>query len=312
MPIDVQPHGVGVIGSEPFSRFVLERLSLRNDFTAAACWSPNGSTRLAIPGSDCVVHTSPRSVIDDARTDVIYFDGIAPPEVIALAIESQKSVIVESISEFSSGELHQLAELANGRGVIAVVDAPRRWADDFVLAKSLIDSGQLGRLERIRFAIHEQSLPGESFHLGVLRELGCHWLDQLLVFVQDDPIRVHFRTFHESAQPIDDGFLAMIEFHSGTSAVIEVQTASVLSLRTGWLLEGISGAYRGGRLYTRTADGEIIDEPVSRPTTGSDPFFDALAAGIHGDASALASLPDLRHCTRIMKLVEVLNESDER
>ena len=300
-----------MIGSGPFSRFVLERLSVRQDFVAVAWCCTSDYANWSIQGRDCVIHTSVQDVIDDPRSDLIYFDGEVSFELIARAIQCRKHVILPPISRLSSQELRQLAQMAADQGIIVVVDEPCRWDDDFTCAKSVFDGGQLGRPERIRLSIHEQSLPGEAFSQGILRELGCHWLDQLLTFVPDKTFRAHLRTFRRSSQAVDDGFLATVEFGDGTSAVIELQIRSVLSLRTGWLLEGSLGAYRAGRLYTRTADGEIIDEPVSRPITGNDPFFDGLSAEIQGATSTVSSLPDLTHVARVMELIEELEESNE-
>ncbi len=308
MPSDVQPHGVGVIGSGPFRQFVIERLSLRRDFTATACCSTDGAAHPPYHRDGCVNHSSPQDVIDDPRTSVIFFVGPFATDVVAAAIRAGKHVVLELARALSPQGLRHLAKLAAERGIVAVVDEPRRWDDDFLCAKSVFDSGTLGQLERTRLAIHERLLPGELFPLGVLKELGGHWLDQLLVFVHDQPQSIRLRTFRAADSATDDGFLAVIDFAGGVSAVIEVQTQSLLSLRTGWLLEGTAGAYRAGRLYTKTADGEIIDEPVNRPTlvsdpASNDPFFDTLTAAIRGDTNAQATLPDLAHAARVAELV---------
>lgn len=299
----VKPHGVGVIGSGPSCQFVLERLSLRQDFTATSRWSNDDDARSSGFPGDCVVHSSPQAVVGDPRTTTVYFAGPTPAGLIDLTIQSGKHVILESGSAYRSQDLRHLARMAADRAIIAVVDEPRRWDEDFLCAKRVFDNGSLGKLERLRLAIHERSLPGEMFPQGVLRELGCHWLDQLLVFVNDEPTSVRLRKFHDSTPACEHGFLAVIDFAGGTSAVIEVQTQSLLSLRTGWLLEGTTGAYRAGRLYSRTTDGEIIDEPVIHPTVGSDPFFDALAAAIQGSSQAHLVLPGLDHAARVLELV---------
>ncbi len=313
MPTDVQPHGVGVIGSGPFHQYVIERLSLRRDFTATACCSTDGAAHSPNQRDGCVNHSSAQAVIDDPRTSVIFFVGPVATDLVAAAIRTGKHVVLELARAPSPQDLRHLAKLAAERGIIAVVDEPRRWEDDFLCAKSVFDAGQLGQLERIRLAIHERSLPGEVFPQGVLKELGCHWLDQLLAFVHDEPQSVRLRTFRSADSATDEGFLTVIDFIGGVSAVIEVQTQSLLSLRTGWLLEGTAGAYRAGRLYTKTADGEIIDEPVNRPPlfsdpafsdpVSNDPFFDTLAAALRGDSNAQATLPDLAHAARVAELV---------
>ena len=311
MPSDVISHGVGVIGSGPFRQFVIERLSLRRDFAVTACCSADGAAHPPDHRESCVNHSSPQDVIDDPCTSVIFFVGPIATELVATAIQAGKHVVLELARRLSPQDLRHLAKLAAERGIVAVVDEPRRWDDDFLCAKSVFDKRQLGQLERIRLAIHERSLPGEVFPQGVLRELGCHWIDQLLAFVHDEPQSVRLRTFRGADSATDDGFLAVIDFAGGVSAVIELQTQSLLSLRTGWLLEGTAGAYRAGRLYTKTADGEIVDEPVSRPPVSSEPFFETLAAAIRGDTDAKATLPNLAHAARVAELVGKIVDSNE-
>jgi predicted dehydrogenase len=145
----------------------------------------------------------------------------------------------------------------------------------------------------------------------VLRELGCHWLDQLLVFAAGACKSTMLRKFYHAGGATEAGFLATLEFEDGTSAALEVQTASLLSLRTGWLLEGSHGAYRAGRRYSKAADGEIIDEPVTVPETSRDPFLDHLVKVMAGDPSVCGALVPLSHAARTMSLIEQLEAASE-
>jgi predicted dehydrogenase len=226
-----------------------------------------------------------------------------------MAIQAGKHVVLPLVNALGAAELHALAERARRDGVIAAVDQPWHWTDEAFRLKSLIDSGDLGQLRRIRLASHEFSLPGEAFPQGVLRELGWHWIDQLLSLLGDDAKSVQLRTFADESKGEELGFLAMIEFSKGASAVIELQTRSLLSLHTGWLLEGTSGAYRDGRKYLMTSDGEIVDEAVERPAASDEPFLDLLAAALRGDKDAKLLLPGLSRPARTAALIEKLEES---
>ncbi|HEY4258623.1 MAG TPA: hypothetical protein VGM98_00625, partial [Schlesneria sp.] len=237
MPADVKHYGLGVIGAGPFSHHLFERLLLREDLKAMAAWfgdqplSPN-------PPPGCEVHSQPRGVIENPRTQVVYFTEPASPDLIELAIQCGKAVVLTNTIGLTSDQLISLASLVSASGTLAVIDEPRRWDEDFLCAKTVFDAGQLGKLQRVRLAIHETSLPGETFSNGVLRELGGHWFDQLLAFTTSDPETARLLRFYKTPVTADVGFLAIIDFKDGISAVVEVQTASLLSLRTGWLLEG--------------------------------------------------------------------------
>jgi scyllo-inositol 2-dehydrogenase (NADP+) len=308
MPVDVKQYGLGLIGAGPLSHHFLERLLLRKDLKAVAAWFGSQPDRPNSPPG-CDVHSEPRGVIENPRTEVVYFAEPASPDLIELAIEFGKSVVLTSTIGLTSGELSRLAGLASAKELLAVVDEPRRWDEDFLGAKAVFDAGRLGKLQRIRLAIHETSLPGETFSNGVLRELGGHWLDQLLVFTTTDPQAIQFRRFYGTNGTVDVGFLATIDFSDGISAIVEVQTASLLSLRTGWLLEGAMGAYRAGRQYSKTADGEIIDEPVTIPALRADPFLDNLVKAVAGDQTGSLQLVTVSHAARTSALIELLEHA---
>lgn len=286
MPSDVKPLGVRLVGSGPFRCYVNERLQLRRDF----------------------------AIVDDDATQasaseacVVYLTGAPAADQVAAQIQSSQHVVLESIGHFSAEQLTRLAELAAAKDVVAVVDEPRRWDEDFLCARTVLENGRLGDPLLARLSIHESSLPGEIFPQGILRDLGIHWLDQLLVFAHAAPASARLRRFHDAAG--ECGFLAVIEFVNGLSALIELHTRSLLSLRTGWLLEGTAGAYRAGRQYTKAPDGEIIDEPVSMSARSTDPFFDRLSSVVRRESTA-TPLADLAHAARIMELIELLESSD--
>lgn len=308
MPADVKQYGLGLIGPGPFSHHLLERLLLREDLKAVAAWFGSQPDRPNSPPG-CEVHSQPRAVIESPRTEVVYFAEAASPDLIELAIQSGKGVVLTTTIGLTSSELFRLADLAAASGTLAVVDESRRWDEDFLGAKAVFDAGRLGQLQRVRIAIHETSLPGEAFPKGVLRELGGHWLDQLLAFTTSDPESVLLRRFYGTTGAADVGFLATIDFKEMISAVVEVQAASLLSLRTGWLLEGTTGAYRAGRQYSKTADGEIIDEPVTVPALSADPFLDKLVKSLAGDQADSLQLVTLPHAARTLALLELLENS---
>lgn len=302
MPPDLTKYGIGVIGAGPCSHHLFERLSLREDLKAVTAWFGESAQRPVVQSS-CELLSQPRIVIEDARTQIVYFAESAPRNLVELAIQHRKPVVLTTTAGLRSSDLEHVAALAESQGTIAILDASRRWDDDFLNAKSVFDSGGFGKLERLRLAFHETAMPGETFPGGILPELGFHWLDQLLVFVTSKPQVARLRRFNA-------GFLATIDFEDGVSAVIEVQLASLLSLRTGWLLEGATGAYRAGRRYSKTLDGEIIDEPVSvAPSTG-DPFFDTLTQAMSGDSATQLALATLKHAARVTALIELLEAAD--
>lgn len=300
-----EPFGVGLIGSSTTSRFVSERLSLRSDLRLIATWSEVSSLDSALSPSgvtlaECRRHATPLEVMHDPAVQVVHFARGSNVNWMRQALGAAKSIVVESPQSLSLDELEQLARDATAFRQAAVLYGSRRWEADFLQARTALESGRLGKLLRVRYSVHDERLPDEAFPLGVATELGWPVLDQLLVLLESHPChRIDWRHF-PSETDRRDGFVGHFEFAGNVSAVIEIQTRSLLSYRSGWMLEGTTGACRNGRLYTRTSDGEIIDEPLPSPNDSADPFFDGLASVLRGNAN---DLPTVSDATRVAALL---------
>ena len=293
-----EPFGVGLIGSSATSRFVCERLTLRSDLHLIATWSEEEQgedlplTFVGITPTKCRRHRTPFDVIQDPAVRVVHFASGSKVDWMRQALGAAKSIVIESPQSLSLDELDQLARDATSCQQTAAVYGPRRWDADFLQARSALESGRLGKLLRVRYSVHDYRLPDETFPRGVARELGSPVLDQLLVLLDSRPCHRFDWRYFPSDTDRSDGFVGRFDFAEDVSAVVEVQTRSLLSYRSDWMLEGTTGACRSGRLYTRTLDGEIIDEPLPTPSVSSDPFFDALASALRGNANELPTVSD--------------------
>lgn len=296
------PHGVAVVGSGSDARYVIERFLLRQDFRLVRT-SDHGSSALF------------QDLLNDEYVSLIYATDCCGSNLLETglpaALRAKKHLVLRSGVVPDPARLRHLAECVTD-DTVAIVDEPQRWDEDFLSARSLIDAGKLGSLKRIRFATHELAFPGELFPQGVLRDLGLHVLDQLLALVNDTPVSYRLRRCCDVADNREDGFVAILEFAGGASALVEIQTRSLLSSRSGWYLEGTTGAYRNGRLYTRTPDGEIVDEPIEQRVESRDPFLDALSAALRGDQSARSQLVSLSHAAGVQDVINALVESSGR
>jgi predicted dehydrogenase len=316
MTTETSPRGVGLIGSSPAALFAIERLTLRRDFQTVAVCLNQTTVDEHLVGTSCARYERSQDVIDDPRVEIVYVSAVtdvgdaggdeAGVSDVDAAIRAGKSVVLASPLTLSAGKLHQLAVTASERNVLATFDEPSLRHQDFLLAKFAIDSQRLGEVRRLHLSIFENELPGESFARGILRDLGSRWCTQLLMLVDSVPCQFHLRRFRESSMSADAGFLAIIDFENGASALIEIQTRSLLGYRSGWLIEGNAGSYRSGRIYAQTADGEIIDEPLSQPTVSSDPFLDSLACALRERVDVVPSLHD---AAQVVEVIDRLEQS---
>ncbi|MBH8596580.1 MULTISPECIES: oxidoreductase [unclassified Thermoactinomyces] len=146
------------------------------------------------------------------------------------AIEAGKHVVVEKPFTVTSSEADQLIQLAEEKGVILTVYHNRRWDNDFLTIKKILDQQLLGRLstfeshyDRYRPSVRrrwkEQNLPGS----GVLYDLGSHLIDQaLLLFGKPQTIWADLRAEREGTESVDYFHLVLgypelrVILHSGS------------------------------------------------------------------------------------------------
>jgi scyllo-inositol 2-dehydrogenase (NADP+) len=129
-----------------------------------------------------------------------------------------KHVVVEKPFTVTSAEAEALAALAKDRNVMLTVYHNRRWDNDFLTLKKLLQSGLLGQLsifeshfDRFRPVVRdrwrEKSLPGS----GMLYDLGSHLIDQALhLFGKPQRISADLREERAGAETTDYFHLVFI------------------------------------------------------------------------------------------------------
>ncbi|MDQ0192109.1 oxidoreductase [Paenibacillus wynnii] len=104
------------------------------------------------------------------------------------ALEAGKHVVVEKPFVLTYAQGKELIDLARSKGVLLSVYHNRRWDNDFLTLREIIDSGRLGRVftyeahfdryrREVRDRWRERGIPGS----GLLYDLGAHLIDQALV-----------------------------------------------------------------------------------------------------------------------------------
>ena len=72
------------------------------------------------------------------------------------------------------------------------------------------------------------------------------------------------------------------------------------------MLEGATGSFRGDRLFTETADGEIVDEPIEKPPFPAESLIGQLVTAWRGEPTTLPTLAD---AAEVVQLIEALEQS---
>lgn len=308
MTADERTWRVGIIGVNPVGLFLLEQMSLALDFRLVGVFDRDPARRQLVWQSGCELWDSPAVALAAVNVDVLLLMDCSSTVMISEALRSGKHVVLDRPWLLTSADLLQLHEQSLTTGCAATVATFRRGSTDFVSALTVLRSGRLGRLETVRMSSCEQILPREDDSPSLIREIGFQWLDQLLCLVESSTKQVCARRILLADQTNAIGLRATIEFTNGCDAQIEVLTRTRLSHRTGWMLEGSLGSYRGERLFTTTPDGEIVDEALLHPDRADETLIEGLVSAWRGRSSMLSSLAD---AARVVQLIETLERSAE-
>ncbi|WP_328400235.1 Gfo/Idh/MocA family oxidoreductase [Streptomyces sp. NBC_00390] len=195
------------------------------------------------------------------RADELDLIVIASPNkthvpIATAALQAGLAVVVDKPLAGTAAEAHQLADLAEERGLLLSVFQNRRWDNDFLTLRQLIANGELGDVQRFesRFERWRPELKGgwrESGDPeeigGLLFDLGSHVVDQALTLF-GPAVRVYAEADvrRPGAQTDDDTFIA-VTHASGVRSHLYVSAITaqlgprfrVLGSRAGYVKYGL-------------------------------------------------------------------------
>jgi scyllo-inositol 2-dehydrogenase (NADP+) len=178
------------------------------------------------------VVATPQEVFADPAVELVV---IATPNATHAGLARQallagKHVVIDKPMTTASADADGLIELAAQRGRLISVYQNRRWDNDFLTVKSLIEAGRLGQVygyeahfDRFRPAIkpgwREVPQPGS----GVLFDLGSHLIDQALVLF-GMPETVTADVFAQRAEALVDDYFHIILGYRDRRAIVHSST----------------------------------------------------------------------------------------
>ncbi|NLG25138.1 MAG: Gfo/Idh/MocA family oxidoreductase [Clostridiales bacterium] len=202
-------------------------------------------------------------------------------ELVCAALNAGKHAISEKPVAMNVAELDQMIAAAKGNGRIFTVHQNRRWDKDFVTAKAVYDSGELGKVYAVQSRLHGMGgimhgWRGEPQHGGgMIYDWGVHFLDQIYCLVGYDEITaVKCSVASVKNALVDDYFDMVIDTRSGLHIVVEIGTF-VLHENPRWMIMGDQGTLRiddfaaNGKLIkvnTLTEDVPVIVMTSAGPT----------------------------------------------
>ena len=302
--------------------------------------------RMAL-ASENGIHTyeSLEAVLADPTVDLV---TVAIPnhlhrDVCIRAMEAGKHVVCEKPVTLSSEDLLAMYKAAHDNHVLFTVHQNRRWDEDYLIVKKLLEDGTLGKVFRIESRVHgSRGIPGDwrakkEYGGGMVLDWGVHLLDQALLLT-DSPIRsVYAQLSHVTNDECDDGFTVQLTFQNGLAMEVQVGTCNFISLPR-WYVLGDKGSAviesfrkNDGRIclvsdwerrdaapvvtaagLTKTMaprTGETLQElPLPHVDSDVGDFYRNVAAVIHGKAQPIVTHEQV---LRVMKLMEAVFRSAE-
>ncbi|MET7604009.1 Gfo/Idh/MocA family oxidoreductase [Streptomyces avermitilis] len=261
-----------------------------------------------------------------SRADELDLVVIASPNkthvpIATAALKAGLPVVVDKPIAGTAAEARELAALADERGLLLSVFQNRRWDNDFLTLRKLLEEGELGdawrfesRFERWRpqpkGGWRESGDPAEIG--GLLYDLGSHLVDQALaLFGPAASVYAESDIRRPGAETDDDTFIAVTHTSGVRSHLYASATAAqlgprfrVLGSQAGYVKYGLDpqeAALRDGK--RPTGDGDWGVEPESlwgRLGSGESPlsgggtpvptlpgaypaFYDAVAKALRED-----------------------------
>lgn len=293
-PLSVGLLGFGLAGSVFHAPLIQSDPRLR--LTAVASSRTDDIRRVA---PQAVAVAGADAILTDPAIDlvVIATPNISHAPLARAALMAGKHVVIDKPMAATASEADDLIDLARRQDRLLTVFQNRRWDGDFLTARTLVDSGTLGRVyhyeahfDRFRPAIkpgwRETPLPGS----GVLFDLGAHLIDQALaLFGRPLTVTADVGAQRPEAE-VDDWFHLILGYgrmrailHAGTVVCRPGPRFQLHGDRGSFLKHGMDGqeaALRAGRV---PGDGA--------PWGLDDPALDGTLWGADGSERTVPTIP---------------------
>jgi scyllo-inositol 2-dehydrogenase (NADP+) len=260
------------------------------------------------------------------------------------ALEAARNVVVDKPAALRSAEVAELGELAGGIGLHLFPFHNRRFDNDFLTIKKLIEERSLGRLvhfesnfDRWRPGASSRAWKEESEEGGILLDLGTHLVDQALVLF-GQPAGVGAEVLRErEGEGSNDAITIRLHYYSGFSVTLGANSLSTLA-RPRFHLRGSRGNFWKWGLdpqedalgnVVKIADADWGQEPedrwgtlsveedggvVTRPVPSATGDYRAFYAGVRDVLAGISSEQPVTtvEAWRVARILEWAQESADK
>jgi len=223
---------------------------LADQFNAIGTFDIKQARQQAIRDLGLRAYASREALLSDPAVELV---TVATPndvhkEIVIDALRHGKHVICEKPVTLSSVDLEEMIGEAQRSDRLFTVHQNRRWDSDYLTAKAVLDSGELGRVFNIENRVHgSRGVPGDWRALkahggGMLLDWGIHMLDQMLQMMgQRRLISLYAQLTFVTCDEVDDGFRVFCRFEDDVTCLVEILTNNFIRLPR-WYMLGENGS----------------------------------------------------------------------
>ena len=340
---------VGIIGCGYMGRWHADKIRSTEFFDLLACYDSDDSSLESYSNEYKIKGYS--SINDFLQNDEINLVFICTPndshkDIALKCIDAGKHVLCEKPVMMSYAEVDEVIEKAKEKGLIFTSHQNRRWDEDYLIVKKVVESGEIGKSTTIISRVYGER--GVCFGWraypehggGMLLDWGVHLIDQMLQLMKDHKVESVYARLESILTPsVDDTMVIQLKFDNGMRSVLKVGTFCLQKLPR-WIVYGDRGTLSlGGINNWEEGDMAKIKDNVqgfdsvfgksnigpSRTMTPLQPeylekleipevvsnhneFYQNLMLSVRGKAKPLVSFRDMR---RVMKVIDCAKKSAE-
>lgn len=331
---------VAVVGYGGMGGWHADHIRNMEKFNLAGVWDIDPA-RLAHAKEEGIrAYSSFEEVLADKTVELLViatWNDVHKPLCIA-AMRAGKNVISEKPVTLSVKDLDDMVAVSKETGKLFTVHQNRRWDDDYLTMKNVVDKNVLGKVFRIESRVQgSRGIPGdwrkEKGHGGgMVYDWGVHLLDQALTMNDDNPLEsVYAHITQITNEECDDGFYSELRFKNGLYYMVEVTTNNFITLPR-WYILGENGTaviedwdlngkttvvhnwdkidsvpVKAGTGITKTmaprTDETIHDEPLEKIHGKWEQYYDNIYDVIRNGAAQTVTHRQMRRC---LKLIEAI------
>ena len=239
-------HKIAMVGFGGMAGWHYNLIKDLEDLEVAGIWDIKEERREYVGPLSVKVYSGLEELLADPQVDLVL---IAAPNdvhkrVAIAALEAGKNVVSEKPVTLSSKDLQEMMDAAERTGNFLTVHQNRRWDEDFLTVKRILEEGKLGEVFRIESRVHgSRDWRQEKEHGGgMVLDWGVHLLDQAMLIYPGVKLNTVYATVtHVTNQLVDDGFSADLGFANGVHIFVEVGTSNFIQLPR-WYVLGADGS----------------------------------------------------------------------